>query len=219
MVSITDQNAVRNVLEYVVCFGIYPYLLPGVDAVLKVRMEHAAHVAKAVEAWQGFRNRQLYDSCSFITKFLQNSIIGPPLTTKFLVDVLAALIQVIYAPASSIQGDKLFKSSQIKELETSCILLPNDVPRCHQEVDCESINKMSTSLLNQILERTYQPLLVQQLLMLQGPCSSASSKAGATLARPAWFVKACGQLLSKRLMARNGIISVISGIMDATSGK
>ena len=218
MVSVADQTIVKSALEFVVCLGIYPYLLPGADAVLKIRMKQAAHVTKAMEAEQYFTNFNLYGVCSIVTKCLQNSVIGAPLTTKFLVDVLAALIQVTHAPGSeyhSMPGDKKSKSGQIGTNNAS---LPSDIAQHHQKLDCERTNEMSSQLLKQILERTYQPLLVQQLLMLQGP-SSSSKKAGVPLARPAWFVKACGHLLSERLIARNGVINIISGVMDSVSGK
>lgn len=80
----------------------------------------------------------------------KNSSFGPKLATKHLSDMLAALFQICYAPISKPTSD--FQ-----------VLLWQ---RLHEE------RQEFILLLDSILERTYPPLLVRSLLLLQGPSPS-----------------------------------------------
>ena len=93
------------------------------------------------------------------------------------------------------------------------------------------------AVLQKLLNCVYQPLVVRELLVLQGmprphprPQSEAQRKApgvGPAVARereflagvrsPRWLQKACGQLLSERLMQKSGVRNVLTGIFEATS--
>jgi len=76
---------------------------------------------------------------------------GPNLAVKHLEDILAALLQLCHASIS-------------KPTTNSEVLLWQ---RMQQERQQEFF-----PLLNSLLERTYPPLLVQSLLLLQGPSAS-----------------------------------------------
>lgn len=75
---------------------------------------------------------------------------GPKLAAKHLSDMLAALLQICHAPISKPTSD-------------SQVLLWQ---RLHEE------RQEFIVLLDSILKRTYPPLLVQSLLLLQGPSPS-----------------------------------------------
>ncbi|KFW10296.1 Transport and Golgi organization protein 6, partial [Eurypyga helias] len=75
--------------------------------------------------------------------------------------------------------------------------------------------------LRHILDRVYQPLAVQELLLLQGrpkqsPLSPGEGTKPALVRAPAWLRRLCGQLLSERLMRPNGVQAVVRGIMEGT---
>ena len=75
---------------------------------------------------------------------------GAKFATKHLADLLTALLQICHAPISKPTSD-------------SQVLLWQ---RLHEE------RQEFILLLNSVLERTYPPLLVQSLLLLQGPSAS-----------------------------------------------
>ena len=75
---------------------------------------------------------------------------GPKFATKHLPDLLAALLQICHAPISKPTSD-------------SQVLLWQ---RLHEE------RQEFVIFLESILNRTYAPLLVQSLLLLQGPSPS-----------------------------------------------
>ena len=81
--------------------------------------------------------------------------------------------------------------------------------------------------LTAIVERTYQPTIVKNLLVLQSNSpppaktpAAATKKAvkkpnAATAAPPKWFARRVGELLSGRLVASsNGVAHVIRGVLD-----
>uniref|UniRef100_A0A8C3UWF8 Transport and golgi organization 6 homolog n=1 Tax=Catharus ustulatus TaxID=91951 RepID=A0A8C3UWF8_CATUS len=69
--------------------------------------------------------------------------------------------------------------------------------------------------LRDILDRVYQPLAVQELLVLQG--QPKQSSAGARAA-PAWLRRLCGHLLSERLLRPGGVQAVVRGVLEGTDG-
>lgn len=75
---------------------------------------------------------------------------GPKFAAKHLADLLTALLQICHAPISKPTSD-----SQVLFWQ-----------RLHEE------RQEFVPLLNSIIERTYAPLLVQNLLLLQGPSAS-----------------------------------------------
>ena len=226
LLSVADEKVLKSVLEFVICLGLYPYLLPGADAVLKLRLKRAESVVKAGEVNQSFRDCCLYRVCAVLIGCFSNPVIGAAMATRHLVDVLAALIQVLYVPDHCTESkeklessDLISKAGQNQEVITFASLSsPGDVAQRLPSMNNESVRNKCLVLLNQVLNKTYQPLVVQQLLLLQGPPSTATKKQGTPSKRPLWLVKACGQLLSERLMTKNGVSHIITGIMESTSG-
>ncbi len=216
LLSISEQKVIKIAIEFVVCLGIYPYLFPGADTLLKLRLKHAEEVIKAVNVNRWVRDNLLFEICNIMSRCFNNSEIGPMLALRHLTDVLVALMQVIYAPDSSCQHSVIVDPTLNSDFSKACnITEPGDVGKQLRETG-GSVKEKSVTLLEDILQRTYQPLVIQQLLLLQGPPSTGAKKSSGM---PSWLVKACGHYLSERLMAKNGVIHVINGIMEDTSGK
>ena len=64
--------------------------------------------------------------------------------------------------------------------------------------------------LERILDKTYQPLVVRSLLVLQSSCKASKA--------PRWFVNRVGSLLSSRLCAEGGVMAVVRGVLDLGGG-
>lgn len=92
--------------------------------------------------------------------------------------------------------------------------------------------------LERLVERVYQPLIVRELLMIQGGTKPKKQQKNTGFKtegqkkavlkeednvcseeRPKWFTNVCGQLLSARLMKANGVQAVLRGILENTTGK
>lgn len=94
--------------------------------------------------------------------------------------------------------------------------------------------------LERILDRVYQPIVIQELLLLQGSRAHASKqsvkdnerssisgenkktggkKQSVLLSQtPKWMTNICGQLLSERLMKPNGVKAVLHGFLEGLAG-
>ncbi|XP_071423288.1 transport and Golgi organization protein 6 homolog [Pithys albifrons albifrons] len=116
-----------------------------------------------------------------------------PLLARHLRPLLAALCALGHGPAALCQG--------VSEAERA---------RCRED-------------LRDILDRVYQPLAVQELLVLQGPPKQSSpcpstGRAPAPAPAPAWLRRLCGHLLSERLLRPGGVQAVVRGILEGTGG-
>lgn len=223
ILSTSDQKTLFGVLEFIVCLGLYPYLLPGVDAFLKLRISHAELVNKAQNVSRNCRECCLYKLCTVLMKMFNNEVIGPAIVSRHLSDVLAALIQVCYAPVHTPRS----KENNVSDCSRSCrkvpITSPGDIAQREQNNRQKSVKERCLVLLGELLNKTFQPLVVKELLILQGIPSGSSQAQGACSSStgrtsPKWLQRACGQLLSERLMSKNGVHHVISGIMESTAG-
>lgn len=245
LLSIADLKVVQTLFQFIVALGIYPYLLPGVDTFLKLRLSHAHFIAKAEKLPLAMKAWHLRKCCQVFLKCFENPVLGPVLLSQHLSDVLAALLQVCYAPV-----EQQMESSVCKKIPS--LATPADIVaqlQSSKESETSVSQSISRSLsveekeqceeaLQELLNRVYQPLVVRELLVLQGmpamgpgphskPKSStrigaAAPGQGVTKAKvrsPRWLQKACGQLLSERLIQRNGVQSVLRGIFEATAGK
>ncbi|XP_069724318.1 transport and Golgi organization protein 6 homolog [Phaenicophaeus curvirostris] len=119
---------------------------------------------------------------------------GPPLLARHLGVLLAGLALLGHGPAAHTQGVSEAERAQCREA------------------------------LRDILDRVYQPLAVQELLILQGrpkqspPPSPGEETKPALVRAPAWLRRLCGQLLSERLLRPNGVQAVVRGVMEGTGG-
>ena len=226
VLSVNDQKTLGILLEFIVSLGIYPYLIPGVDALLELRLKHAKSISKAANFHVDYRERWLHHSCSVIVKSFQNEVIGPSLLTRHLSDILAALIQVCYARKR--EPDIAKSPDSVTMCREQKIVQPSDICFVETEYSKEVIKDNCAEMLQRLLTRTYQPLVVKELLVLQSTCAGIKVRAASGGAAPSkcqsggnnlkWLRRACGQLLSGRLMSKNGVRSVLEGIIEVTTG-
>lgn len=282
MLSVADSKTFRSLLEFVVSLGVYPYLLPGIDGGLRLRLSSVASITKAGGLPQEVVTALLYDCCSVFVKCFGNEVIGPGMLNQHLPDVLAALIQVCYAPTQSHCMSTSIQSIVSRATQKTELCLSKDIAS-PAEIVCagsglysQSLKETCAEMLQGLLNKTYQPLVVKELLVLQGMASSAgvrsrggevsgkggdkgkggagggargevgdnagsrsgdgagadstvrgggkgsSSRGGAGSGSSGmsvkWLRRTCGELLSERLMSRNGVQHVINGIMEVTAG-
>ncbi|KAM3933358.1 transport and Golgi organization protein 6 homolog [Leptodactylus fuscus] len=202
--SVSQQKTVQSVLQFVVSMGICPYLLPGIGLPLQHRSEFGALVCSLVSCdMLQVRTRRLYITCMTLLEISHHSSLGNLLFTQHLGDIMAGLCQLGYCP-TKVNAD-LGTKGILKNLT-------------------ESERGQCKEALRGLLDQLYQPLVIRELLILQGsprqsPCPSGAAASLQRAPAPAWLRHLSGQLLSERLMRPNGVQAVVRGILeDAGAG-
>ncbi|KAL2300076.1 hypothetical protein Nmel_012035, partial [Mimus melanotis] len=133
----------------------------------------------------GIRGARLFAVVAALVELARLPALGAPLLARHLRLLLSGLCGLGHGPAALCQG--------VSEAERA---------RCREA-------------LRDILDRVYQPLAVQELLVLQGQPKQKSGGAGAA---PAWLRRLCGHLLSERLLRPGGVQAVVRGVLEGTDG-
>ncbi|XP_032557122.1 transport and Golgi organization protein 6 homolog isoform X3 [Chiroxiphia lanceolata] len=137
----------------------------------------------------GPRGARLLAAAAALVELARLPALGVPLLARHLRLLLAGLCVLGHGPAALCQG--------VSEAERA---------RCREA-------------LQDILDRVYQPLAVQELLILQGlPKQSAPCPRAGLGPAPAWLRRLCGRLLSERLLRPNGVQAVVRGVLEGTGG-
>ncbi|XP_056622852.1 transport and Golgi organization protein 6 homolog isoform X2 [Triplophysa dalaica] len=203
VLSVVQQKTLASVLQFVVTLGLCPYLAPGVGVPLGLRSAFGVAVEDAVSrdvAPAG--ERRLYITTNVLLEVSTLSSLATPVFTRHLGDIMAALCQLAYRPhRPEGDGTKSNKGLTVEE------------------------RKSCREALHNLLGKVYQPIVIKELLVLQGGPKQASSgsrsgSAGgkALTQAPAWLRRLCGQLLSDRLMQPYGVQAVVRAILEGHGG-
>ena len=191
ILGVNDAMTVRKVVEMILGIGICPNLLQGVGLPLKSKQNSLFLKKKRLES------RKLLFFVSKLLEILKNQALKGVILPLALNDLIASLIQLGYCPINKTQDNKSSCCCNIKRnVCISCGSL------CLHEVE------WCRSSLENLLSRSYQPLIVKQLLILQR-CTPRG-------ARPKckWFHRKVGEFLSRCLLKEDGVRSVVQGILD-----
>ena len=150
LLSTSEVKQLHSLLEYVGSYGIYPYLHPGVHALLSLRLPRITSISKDCNLPDDVANARLYETCSIIARCFVNEVIGASILKHHLANVLIALIQVGYQP------------DRVNSVTTSP-LEPKTRQQCME-------------LLETLLKETYQPHIIKELLVFQGMPSAGGVK-------------------------------------------
>ena len=189
LLSISDQKTVQTLAQFIVSLGIFPYLIPPLDVLLRMRLSHAKMVDMCEETISSEEKAtHLYKSCRVIVKCFENPVLGPTFISQHLSDVLVALLQICYSPQAQSEAteNKNIDSSDRAEVERHSS--PGDVTVRESEKDKTSVKDTTSTFigvserewcvdaLHKLLNKTYQPLVVRELLAIQKISSFGSSK-------------------------------------------
>uniref|UniRef100_A0A8C5KX81 Transport and golgi organization 6 n=1 Tax=Jaculus jaculus TaxID=51337 RepID=A0A8C5KX81_JACJA len=191
--SISQQKTFQSVLQFVVTLGICPYLMPGVGVPLRCRTEFGAVVQDVVCLDSApHATRRLYASCRLLLNIAQHASLGALIFCRHFGDIAAGLCQLGFCPTKA------------------------KPPAPVEEVLTEEERILSRGALRDLLDQVYQPLVVRELLVLQGgpPQSCTDGKTQLRCRAPAWLRRLCGQLLSERVMRPTGVQAVVRGILE-----
>ncbi|XP_063168843.1 transport and Golgi organization protein 6 homolog [Candoia aspera] len=139
--------------------------------------------------------RRLRTTCATLTEAAEHPALGRLILARHLGDLLAGLCQLGFCPA---RRARVGAETQglTEEEQSSC-----------------------REALRGLLDRAYQPLVIRELLLLQGGPKRAShpskqNKECCLTPAPAWLQRLCGHLLSGRLLKPGGVQAVIRGILE-----
>ncbi|GCC19870.1 hypothetical protein chiPu_0018589, partial [Chiloscyllium punctatum] len=204
--SISQQKTVQTALQFVITLGICPYLLPGVGTPLRCRSDFAATVEKLVCYLASPRGMwRLHIVTMALLDIANHPSLENLILTRHLGDLLASLCQLVYSPNKYQQNLMSEEASRQEDSEKQKGLTDAEQQSCQQA-------------LQKLLDRVYQPIVVKELLILQGGIKQVVSvcvgKTRTFSQTPAWLRHRCGQLLSERLMKPNGVQVVVRGIVE-----
>ncbi|KAJ8281215.1 hypothetical protein GJAV_G00064910 [Gymnothorax javanicus] len=203
VLSVSQQRTVGAALQFVVTLGICPYLAPGVGVALRRRLafwETVEGVVQGVGAAD--QDRRLLTTTCTLLELAELSSLATLIFTQHLGDVMAALCQLGYRPhRPEVASPEGVKGIGMEERQ-----------------NCRKA-------LQGILGKIYQPIIIKELLILQGGPKQAHpiGQGGSGPCRPpaqapAWLRRLCGQLLSERLMQPKGVQAVLRAVFEGTTG-
>uniref|UniRef100_A0A8C6URG2 Transport and golgi organization 6 homolog (Drosophila) n=1 Tax=Neogobius melanostomus TaxID=47308 RepID=A0A8C6URG2_9GOBI len=197
VLSVSQQKTLTTALQFVVSLGICPYLAPGVGIPLGHRSAFGAMVEKLTH--NGTKRpegqQRLLTTTNVLLKMAELSSLATLVFARHLGDLMAALCQLGYQP----HKEERRTAEEGKDPE--------------QRLMCREV-------LRNLLKKVYQPIVIQELLILQGSkvwnFMSGKAAQGCT---PSWLKRLCGQLLSERLMQPHGVQAVVRAILEGTGAE
>ncbi|CDQ63083.1 unnamed protein product [Oncorhynchus mykiss] len=200
VLSVAQQKTLGAALQFVVSLGLCPYLALGVGVPLGRRSAFGKLVEGLVcHDVAPVPERRLLTTTAVLLELSVLSSLATMVYTRHLGDVMAALCQLGYRPE---------KGTTKEEKEIS-----------------KEERKNCREALQKLLGKVYQPIVIKELLILQGgpkqappgPGTSGGNRSPLSQAPP-WLRRLCGQLLSERLMQPNGVQSVMRAILEGGAG-
>ena len=227
LLSVSDNKVICTLLQFIVTLGLYPYLLPGVGLSLSLCSNSPNESVTKVESM--VRERRAWHLYIVVKVLVEVTEESPSLSsivcsTAFS-DMLSALVQICFAPpekpASNLSSSS---STTVCPIHTPADITPPRATPTSNSDPCllPSDREWCMTTLQRLLDRTHQATVVRELLMLQGMPQTSKERGGRVSKRvgsPAWLQRACGRLLSQRLMKKNGVLCVLQGILGAVSGE
>ena len=214
MLSSTEEKSIYTLLQFVVALGIFPFLLPGADSLLQAQLGEMAPQITKSRADPITNSLLLFHHCRPLVRLFHTPVIGPSVVSRHLSTALVALLQVCYSSRSTAPLEQRGGRGG-GDSDTGCSWEGGS-----NAGSCPVLSKVKEEL-TCTLDRLHQPMVVRELLRIQGATGESGMQgnqrgSGGT---PNWLQRACGGLLSDRLMKEDGVHSVLVGILGATAGQ
>jgi len=203
--SISQQKSVSGLVEMIVALGLLPNLLDGVGIPLEKRSSFLQSILTAIpERVIIERYKQLVFSVESLLELAKYKQFYSLIVTKHLGDILGCLIQVAHAPLMKPKEESPDKQ-KVGDIEVADESFVMTVPLYERLSSDQERFKQD---LNKLIDKTYQPAIVKNLMILQSIPAAKKSKT------PKWYGKTVTSLLSSRLVLPDGVLHVVRGVMD-----
>uniref|UniRef100_A0A8C7Q392 Transport and golgi organization 6 homolog n=1 Tax=Oncorhynchus mykiss TaxID=8022 RepID=A0A8C7Q392_ONCMY len=192
VLSVAQQKTLGAALQFVVSLGLCPYLALGVGVPLGRRSAFGKLVEGLVcHDVAPVPERRLLTTTAVLLELSVLSSLATMVYTRHLGDVMAALCQLGYRPEKGTTKEEKISKEERKN--------------CREA-------------LQKLLGKVYQPIVIKELLILQGGPGTSGGNRSPLSQAPPWLRRLCGQLLSERLMQPNGVQSVMRAILEGGAG-
>ena len=221
LLGVKDQKLVSAILQMISSFGIYLNLALGVGVPFTQRSSFGDLLEKEKDA-KNSDEYFLFICIRNLCRIMKDKEIGHIIMNKCLGDIFGALIQIGFkssGTAKKTENEELqgklndeevtsngkTEGTKFKELQ----IVPSICQ--HQRAWCKAE-------LSNLLDSIYQPIVVKELMILQGFGRPKPTYGVAGVCPPPrWLQRICGKLLSQRLMKKNGVQNVLKAIFDGYS--
>ncbi|XP_022244952.1 transport and Golgi organization protein 6 homolog isoform X2 [Limulus polyphemus] len=236
--SVSQHKTVARCVQFICGLGIIPSLLRGVGIPLERRTGFSQLLIESTEVWPPWKKHRRLVACVIILiDCLSNSTLGSMILSQHAGDLLAALIQLCYAPikklsdtfgAADLENHESKPDGSSYDIKFSNILqvlekVSGPAPQSDEHLILEmwEDRHLLKPKLYIVMNRMYQPLLVRELILLQG-APSRSSLEKKSMRRPLhkapkWLQSTCGLILTNLLMKSQGLLTVITGVLESCS--
>lgn len=212
--SVSQQQIVAGTLQFITALGIYPYLQSGVGVPLSLRLKESQLLGLTSGTGTGV---SCQSEAAKDTEYAMNR----------LIQTVLVLTKCLDHPGLG----SIVLSRHLTDLLASLLQI------CHSPT-YEDVTEMlrrerCVDALGNLMDRTYQPLVIRELLLLQGrpprsskklsreqaDGSSSVAKGMPVAVTPKWLRDVCGRYLSERLMRNKGVQAVILALTDIPGRK
>ena len=205
--SISQLKNVASLVQMILALGVLPNLLPGVGTPLGKRSAFLQTVITGVPKRSILeRYKQLVFSLESLLELARYRQFHATIVTKQLGDLIACLVQVSQAPLVKPTDGEQENVADITVKEDNFVMTPDLYERLVQD------QERFKAELATIVEKSYQPLLVKDLVILLS--CSADSNAPEKMKPPKWFSRAVAAMLSARLVVAGGVLAAVRGVLD-----
>ena len=98
LLSPAEEKKIHTLLQFVVALGVFPFLIPGADNLLRLQLGEMAALIKKCNGDDNIQAFFLYHHCRLVSRLFTTPVIGPSIVTRHLSTVLVAVMQICYAP-------------------------------------------------------------------------------------------------------------------------
>lgn len=204
-----DRKLILTAIQFIVSFGVCANLEPGVGPPLAKRSAFGNMLAKE-EANEDIDNGFLFICIKAFCRLSTNKEFGQFFISKYLGDIFGSLMQLIFAQKElgksydiKVRGTVLRNSGEEETAGAGDLL----VDFCNHKKDwCKRE-------LKRLIDSLYQPLVIRELLMLQG-FGKPKTQGSSIVSVPKWLQRRCSLFLTNKLMQSNGLKNVLKAIFE-----
>ena len=208
-IGANDKKIILTGLQLIKSIGFYLNLEEGVGSSIN-EMSSFRELLTEEKKHQNIDHRFLFVCVKTLCYLMQNKEFGQMITTNCLGDILGCLMQIGFANKRELsfqaeqKGKKMTQNSDgIKDMNDE--VSTTDV--------CDHKKAWCKNELKRLLDCIYQPLIIRELLILQG-FGKPKKKTGSVTGVPKWFQKRCSMLLTNKLMQSNGLKNTLTAVFE-----
>ena len=207
LLGANDKKVILSALQMVIGLGFYMNLEQGVGFSIGERSSYGALLEEEKET-EDVDRRFLFVCVKAFCYLMNNREFGHLIVTKFLGDVFGGLMQLSLSR----------REPQEETRKPDVVQMPHS-QRGSIVVNCEKSDisfhqkKWCKNELKRLLDSIYQPLIIRELLMLQG-FGQRRKENGPVPKAPKWLQKRCSMLLTNKLMQHGGLQNTLKAIFE-----